>query len=142
MIAHYITNPDSHHGMDALASSLYQNLANYRVDWSEGKSRKAWQKSPSQVYQYACEDADITLRAFHLLKEEIEAMMEASSFYELEMPLMELCYRWNRRCAPDTAILKETTTELQETLLQPEHLYLPPLVGLPLISIRPVRDVL
>lgn len=93
MIAHYLLQPDLRHGMDYLAE-IYLNYHTIHYDDLLGKKGKN-QLSIRQVdlrtlADYACEDADITLRLKHILNQEIEEKDLHYLMYEVEMPLMQV----------------------------------------------------
>ena len=65
MIAHYILQPELRHGMDYLAE-VYLNYRTIHIDaliGPKGKNqRNMLDLSPEEIYLYACEDADVTLK--------------------------------------------------------------------------------
>ena len=71
MIAHYLISPELHHGMDYMAETLlnYKTIHIEELIGPKGKKQKSMANlSPEEVYVYACEDADVTLRLWHVLK--------------------------------------------------------------------------
>lgn len=92
MLAHYLIEPDKRHGMDTL-SETYLNYIPVSIEsilGKKGKKQKNMRDIPSsEVYEYACEDADVTLQ----LKEKFLPILEEkglkSLFNDLEMPLLE-----------------------------------------------------
>ena len=73
MIAHYLIQPELHHNMDYMAE-IYLNYQTIHIDeliGPKGKNQKSMRSlPPSQVYEYAAEDADITLRLKNKLEPE------------------------------------------------------------------------
>ena len=71
MIAHYLIQPELHHNMDYMAE-VYLNYQTIHIDeliGPRGKNQKSMRDlSPAQVYEYAAEDADITLRLKNVLE--------------------------------------------------------------------------
>ncbi len=69
--------------------------------------------SPTLVYEYAAEDADITLRLKNKLEPELKKFECEKLFYEIEMPLMPVLaeMEMNGVCL-DTESLKETSKVL------------------------------
>ena len=67
---------------------------------------------PSQVYEYAAEDADITLRLKNKLEPELKKFECEDLFYNIEMPLMPVLaeMEMNGVCL-DTASLAETSKQ-------------------------------
>jgi DNA polymerase-1 len=65
MVAHYLLEPDMRHNMDLLAET-YLNYTPVSITELIGKKGKKQismaDLSPEEVYEYACEDADVTLR--------------------------------------------------------------------------------
>jgi len=92
MLAHYVLEPNTRkHGMDYLAE-VYLNYTPVPISeriGPKGKNQKTMRDIPQEsISDYACEDADITLR----LKRVFEPMLEASGladlFHKIESPLM------------------------------------------------------
>ena len=122
MIAHYLIQPELRHNMDYMAE-VYLNYKTIHIDeliGPKGKNQKSMRDlPPTDVYEYAAEDADITLR----LKNELEPKLKEADvehlFYDIEMPLMPVLaeMEMNGVCI-DTDSLKETsevfTTRMQE----------------------------
>lgn len=65
MIAHYLLQPELRHGMDYLAE-VYLNYETIHIEeliGAKGKGQKNMRDlTPEQIYEYACEDADVTLK--------------------------------------------------------------------------------
>ena len=116
MIAHYLIQPELHHNMDYMAE-IYLNYQTIHIDeliGPKGKNQKSMRSlPPSQVYEYACEDADITLRLKNKLEPELKKYECEKLFYEIEMPLMPVLaeMEMNGVCL-DTDSLKETSNVL------------------------------
>lgn len=91
MIAHYVIQPELRHGMDYLAE-VYLNYRTIHIDeliGPKGKNQKNMRDlSPTDVYRYACEDADITLKLKNILEEELKKYGAEELFYDIEMPLV------------------------------------------------------
>ena len=68
--------------------------------------------SPTLVYEYACEDADITLQLKNKLEQELKQHDCERLFYDIEMPLMPVLaeMEMNGVCL-DTASLAETSKQ-------------------------------
>ena len=65
MLAHYVLQPDLKHGMDYLAETElgYKTIPITDLLGKKGKNQKTMADIPPEdVVNYACEDADITLR--------------------------------------------------------------------------------
>ena len=91
MIAHYLIQPELHHNMDYMAE-IYLNYQTIHIDeliGPKGKNQKSMRDlSPTDVYEYAAEDADITLRLKNKLEPELKKFECEDLFYNIEMPLM------------------------------------------------------
>ena len=93
MIAHYLIQPELHHNMDYMAE-VYLNYQTIHIDeliGPRGKNQKSMRDlSPAQVYEYAAEDADITLRLKNVLEPKLKEAGVEHLFYEIEMPLVRV----------------------------------------------------
>lgn len=91
MLAHYILQPELRHNMDYLAE-IYLNYQTIHIDeliGAKGKNQKNMRDlSPEEVYRYACEDADVTLKLKNVLEKELKVQGAENLFYEIEMPLV------------------------------------------------------
>ncbi len=91
MVAHYLLDPEGRHNMDFL-SKKYLNYAPIPIETLIGKKGKG-QKSmktlnADEIYEYACEDADVTFQLYQKLKKELESNGLESLYYDLEAPLI------------------------------------------------------
>lgn len=92
MIAAYLVDATQKVKMDEL-SKKYLNYAPVPIEDLIGKGKKQIsmaELTPEEVYQYACEDADITLRLYKILSEQLkkDELEEVAS--TVEFPLMEV----------------------------------------------------
>lgn len=116
MIAHYVLQPELYHGMDYLAE-IYLNYETIKITeliGEKGKNQKNMRDlSPIQICDYACEDADITLKLKNILEKEIEREGLEELFYNIEMPLIPvLAYMERNGARIDSQSLKETSALL------------------------------
>ena len=124
MIAHYLIQPELRHNMDYMAE-IYLNYQTIHIDeliGPRGKGQKSMRDLlPSQVYEYAAEDADITLRLKNKLEPELKKFECENLFYNIEMPLMPVLaeMEMNGVCL-DTESLKETSEILTKRMLDIE----------------------
>ena len=91
MIAHYVLQPELRHGMDYLAEIYlhYQTIPIDELIGPKGKNQKNMRDlAPEEVYRYACEDADVTLKLKKVLEKELKENDAEALFYEIEMPLV------------------------------------------------------
>ena len=116
MIAHYLIQPELRHNMDYMAE-IYLNYKTIHIDeliGPKGKNQLSMRNlSPTDVYEYAAEDADITLRLKNKLEPELKKFECEDLFYNIEMPLMPVLaeMEMNGVCL-DTDSLQETSTIL------------------------------
>ena len=116
MIAHYLIQPELHHNMDYMAE-VYLNYQTVHIDELIGpkgkKQRSMRDLSPQEVYEYACEDADITLQLKNKLEPELKKRECERLFYDIEMPLMPVLAEMEMTgVCLDTDALKETSKDL------------------------------
>lgn len=116
MIAHYLIQPELRHNMDYMAEAYlhYQTIHIDELIGPKGKGQRSMRDlAPEAVYEYAAEDADITLQ----LKNHLEPLLTEQGadrlFHEIEMPLMPVLaeMEMNGVCI-DTASLAETSSQL------------------------------
>ena len=125
MIAHYLIQPELRHNMDYMAE-VYLNYQTIHIDeliGPKGKKQGSMRDLlPEQIYEYAAEDADITLRLKNKLEPELKRFGAEKLFYEIEMPLMPVLaeMEMNGVCL-DTASLQETSKVLTNRMLEIEQ---------------------
>ena len=93
MIAHYVIQPELPHNMDALAEQYldYTTIKIEELIGAKGKKQKNMRDlPPAAVYEYACEDADVTLRLRNALQPELARSSAAELFEKVEMPLVRV----------------------------------------------------
>ena len=91
MVAHYVLQPELRHGMDYLAEIYlhYQTIHIEELIGPKGKNQKNMRDlDPQDIYRYACEDADVTLKLKNILEKELKENNAEKLFYEIEMPLV------------------------------------------------------
>ena len=115
MIAHYLIQPELRHNMDYMAE-VYLHYKTIHIDeliGPKGKNQRSMRDlSPTLVYEYACEDADITLQLKNKLEPELKKHECEDLFYQIEMPLMPVLaeMEMNGVCL-DTESLTETSKQ-------------------------------
>ena len=124
MIAHYLIQPELRHNMDYMAE-IYLNYQTIHIDeliGPKGKNQKSMRSlSPSEVYEYAAEDADVTLRLKNKLEVELKKNNCEQLFYEIEMPLMPVLAEMEMNgVILDTESLKETSHVLTQRMNEME----------------------
>lgn len=116
MIAHYLIQPELRHNMDYMAE-VYLHYRTIHIDeliGPKGKNQKSMRDlPPSEVYEYAAEDADITLKLKNRLEPELKRLGAEQLFYEIEMPLMPILAEMEMQGVRiDTGSLRETSNVL------------------------------
>ena len=125
MIAHYLIQPELRHNMDYMAE-VYLHYKTIHIDeliGPKGKNQRSMRDlSPTLVYEYACEDADITLQLKNKLEPELKKHDCEELFYQIEMPLMPVLaeMEMNGVCL-DTESLAETSKVFTKRMNDLEH---------------------
>ncbi len=90
MLASYVIDPDVKHGMDELAKSYlnYETIPLTAVIESKKTPEKVFEADLKTLTNYACEDADITLRLYNKLNEVIKEEKLEKIAYDIEFPLV------------------------------------------------------
>ena len=113
MIAHYLINPELHHNMDYMAETLlhYQTIHIEELIGPKGKHQKSIRDlDPKDVYEYAAEDADVTLKLKNVLEPKLKDVNAEKLFWDMEMPLVPVLADMEMTgVCLDTNSLKETS---------------------------------
>lgn len=119
MLAHYVVEPEQRHNMDYLA----ETLLHYRTIHIEeligtGRNQKNMRDlPPADICDYACEDADVTLRLYPLLREKMVESDVTSVFSQIEMPLLPVLARMEQNGVRlDTEALRQTGDDFRARL--------------------------
>ena len=125
MIAHYLIQPELRHNMDYMAE-IYLNYQTIHIDeliGAKGKNQRSMRElDPKEVYEYAAEDADITLQLKNKLEPELKKQGAEKLFYEIEMPLMPVLAEMEMTgVCLDTNSLSETSKQLTQRMLDIEQ---------------------
>ena len=125
MIAHYLIQPELHHNMDYLAETLlgYQTIHIEELLGPKGKKQKNMRDlSPTDIYEYAAEDADITLRLRNVLEPRLKELGVEELFWNIEMPLVRvLAYMELNGVCLDTEALQDTSKIFNERMREYEQ---------------------
>ncbi|MBR3389984.1 MAG: DNA polymerase I [Prevotella sp.] len=147
MIAHYLIQPELRHNMDYLAEVYlgYQTIHIDELIGPKGKGQRSMRDlTPEQVYEYACEDADITLQLKNVLEPKLEEVGAKELFWQIEMPLVPVLAEMEMNGVRiDTLSLSETSAQLTQRALDIEkHIF--ELAGEPfnIASPKQVGDIL
>lgn len=125
MIAHYLIQPELHHNMDYLAETLlgYQTIHIEELLGPKGKKQKNMRDlSPTDIYEYAAEDADITLQLRNVLEPRLKELGVEELFWNIEMPLVRvLAYMELNGVCLDTEALQDTSKIFNERMREYEQ---------------------
>ena len=128
MIAHYLLQPELRHNMDYMAEVYlgYRTVHIEELIGPRGRHQKNMRDlSPTDIYEYACEDADITLRLKNVLEPKLDEAGVARLFRDIEMPLVGVLadMELNGVCL-DTEALHETSEVFNKRMTAIEqHIY-------------------
>lgn len=125
MVAHYVLQPELRHNMDYLAE-IYLNYQTIHIEeliGPKGKNQGNMRDlPPASVYEYACEDADVTLKLKNKLEKELDENNVRKLLEEIEMPLIPvLAYMERNGVRIDTEALKETSRHFTLRMKQIEE---------------------
>lgn len=120
MIAHYLLNPELRHNMDYMAET-HLNYKTIHIDeliGPRGKNQLNMRNlEPIAIRDYACEDADVTLKLKNILEKEIEKNDLKKLFYEIELPLIYVLADMEYTgVLLDTKALKESSDTLTKNM--------------------------
>ena len=125
MLAHYIVQPELHHNMDYMAETLlgYQTIHIDQLIGPRGKGQRSMRDlQPQDVYEYAAEDADVTLRLKNVLEQKLKEVDGERLFYDIEMPLVPVLAEMELTgVCLDTAALAETGKNFNRRLAEYEQ---------------------
>ena len=125
MIAHYLIQPELRHNMDYMAETLlnYRTIHIEQLIGERGKNQRNMRDlTPAEVYEYAAEDADVTLRLYNVLLPKLKETGAEQLFYEIEMPLMPVLAEMELNGVRiDTASLADTSAILTSRMHQLEE---------------------
>ena len=125
MIAHYLLQPELRHNMDYMAE-VYLNYRTIRIEELIGPKGKQQANMrdlpPGEIYEYAAEDADITLRLKNVLEPKLKEVNAERLFWDIEMPLVNVLADMELTGVRlDTKALQETSQGLGKRLEELEQ---------------------
>ncbi|MBC3539371.1 DNA polymerase I [Rufibacter sediminis] len=124
MLAHYLLEPDMRHNMDLLAETyLHYTPIAIETLLGKGKNQLTMDKLPAlQIYEYACEDADITLQLKNYFDPLLEKQGLKRLFNEVENPLLRVLGHMEREgVSIDAEALAESSLVLQTSIQEIEQ---------------------
>ena len=120
MIAHYLLQPELRHNMDYLAEIYlgYRTVHIEELIGEKGRNQKNMADlTADRIYEYACEDADVTLQLKNILEKELLKDGTDKLFSEVEMPLVQvLAYMERNGAMIDPKSLAETSRLFTERM--------------------------
>ena len=119
MLAHYVVEPEQRHNMDYLAETLlhYRTLHIEELIGTGRNQKNMRDLPPADICDYACEDADVTLRLYPLLREKMAESDVTSVFSQIEMPLLPVLARMEQNGVRlDTETLRQTGDDFRARL--------------------------
>lgn len=125
MVAHYLIHPDGKHGMDVLSAQYlgYQPVSIETLIGKKGKDQGSMADlSPSEIKDYAAEDADITLQLKEKFSPELDKGDLRKLFNEVEVPLITVLAEMETEGVQiDEAFLNHYSEELQKEIITVER---------------------
>ncbi|MEM1058960.1 MAG: DNA polymerase I [Verrucomicrobiota bacterium] len=124
MIAHALQEPDQRHQMDFLAQSLlgYRPVPISDLIGEKKSEQLSMREVPlDQLTDYACEDADVTLRLRQVLEPLLEEQKLTGVFHDIECPLLPVLVEMEHegvRVDPD--VLAEFSKKLEKEIARLE----------------------
>jgi len=124
LVAHYILNPEFHHNLDYLAET-YLNYKTIRIEeliGPKGKNQLSMRNVALEtLVDYACEDADITLKLKSVFEKQITDNNFTKLLYSIELPLVEVLGDMEETgVSLDIKALKNSSTGLTQYLQEIE----------------------
>ena len=119
MLAHYVVEPEQRHNMDYLAETyLHYRTIHIEELIGTGRQQKNMRDlAPSEICDYACEDADVTLRLYPILREKMAECDVTDVFSKIEMPLLPVLARIEQNGVRlDTEALQQTGDDFRARL--------------------------
>lgn len=117
MIASYVLDPDQKHGMDELSLKYlnYQPIPFTEIIGSNKKNGvQIFNADINKLSDYSCEDADVTLQLYEILKKEVDNNNLSKLCYDVEFPLVLVLEAMEREGVKiDENILKALSKDLQ-----------------------------
>ena len=125
MIAHYLIDPETGHGMDAMAEKYleYETVSIESLIGKKGKGQGTMRDvAPEEITEYAGEDADITLQLKEVFEKELQQDEVTNKlFYEMEMPIVNVLAAMEYEgVSINSGTLHELSDELQQSIQEIE----------------------
>ncbi len=124
MLAHYVIESESRHNLDLLAMKYlnYQTISYDDLVGGKSKNKNLNAIPIEKIKEYACEDADITLRLYSLLNKELQEKEGYNLFENIEMPLVAVLSDMEQKGVHiDKQFLQNYSIELQDKVKEIEE---------------------
>ena len=125
MLASYLINSTSNqHSLDNLAHEYldYKMISIEEVIGSGKNQKKMTELASDLVYEYACEDADITMKLKNIFAPKLKELDLENLFYTIEMPLVPVLIDMEEQGVKlDLALLAALSKKIQKELLELER---------------------
>ena len=122
LVAHYLVAPEEPHALDTLARKYLSYRPIPITDLiGTGKNQKSMRDVPLDlVVPYACEDADVTLRLYPILKDALAGIPGLTAIAEtIEFPLVPVLVAMERAgIRVDAAVLADISRSLDAQLVE------------------------
>jgi DNA polymerase-1 len=124
MMAHYVLDPDTRHGMDILSENYlgYKPVSITTLIGPKGKNQLSMRDVPiEQIKEYAAEDADITLQLKNVFEPKIKEVDGEKLIHEIEHPLIYVLADMEfEGVRIDEPTLREFSKDLEQDLVRLE----------------------
>jgi DNA polymerase I len=125
MLAHYLLEPDMRHNMDLLAETYlnYKPISITELIGKRGKKQlNMADLPPEEVYEYACEDADVTLQLKQYFAPRLASAGLTRLFEEVENPLVPVLAAMEKEgISIDAEAMAESSGELSGHIAELEQ---------------------
>lgn len=125
MLAHYLIDPDTRHGMDVLSENYlgYSPISITKLIGAKGKNQGTMRDVPViDVVDYAAEDADVTLQLAHIFEPKLKELNAAKLAQEIENPLVYVLADIEKEGVRiDVETLKAYSKELETEIIKFEQ---------------------
>lgn len=125
MLAHYLIDPDTRHGMDVLSENYlgYSPISITKLIGPKGKNQGTMRDVPVEnVVDYAAEDADVTLQLAHIFEPKLKELNAAKLAEEIENPLVYVLADIEKEGVRiDIETLKTYSAELEKDIIKFEQ---------------------
>ncbi|MFC3561045.1 DNA polymerase I [Pedobacter jamesrossensis] len=125
MLAHYLIDPDTRHGMDVLSENYlgYSPISITKLIGPKGKNQGTMRDvAVIDVVDYAAEDADVTLQLAHVFEPKLKELNAAKLAEEIENPLVYVLADIEKEGVRiDMETLKAYSAELEKEIIKSEQ---------------------